>query len=371
MITLTLEENQIFENGEVISDLSSFLKRFSPHREMTILLKTHAASYHHCPIRKAVPYMKSAEFSSDHWVGERGLAKGQTFLGGILPTPFMRHMIHLISEHSFGLKGVFVWADLMTQAYGPLPSGWSIILHDQNLLICQDQILKFSRPCYLSFAEELPAILRYLKRFGYEAEKPILLLTSSAIADVLPPFVQCEIRTTQSLIPQGLNFQIPELNNHLRLYFWPRNIRKAAYILALFNFLGIAYFSWQIKAVFEQEYILKHQMSLMPSHNPLNEIKMAAFADYRRLSKDRPNPLSLIRDLPPLMKDEAVATYLHWTPNSLTLHLELNPSTEAEKFFLTLRSHFDDYQMTWKNDENEPLKGILTMEKKTPHRMES
>lgn len=371
MITLTLEENQIEGNGEIISDLALFLKNLPTYRDLTLIIKTHDASYHLCPVRKAVPYMKSAEFTPDHWVGEKGLAKGQTFLGGILPTPFMRNIIQVISEHFVGLKGIFVWADLITQAYSPLPSGWTIIWHDQQLLICQDQLLRFSRPCYLPLPQELPAILRYLKRFGYEEEMPITLLTSSPFTDAFPPYIQQEIRNPPALFPQGLTLQVPELRRLHRLYFWPRNFRKAAYVLALVNVFGVAYFGWQIKTVFERDHILKNQISHLPIQVDLSETKMEAFADYRRLSKDRSNPLLLIRNLIPLMKNEAVATYLHWTPNSLTLHLELSSTATADQLFLTLRSQFLDHKVLWRTEDNESLKGVLRMEKKVLQRVES
>ena len=372
---MTLEENQILENGEPITDFPFFLKKLSANEEITLILKTHDALYHFCPIRKAVPFLKSAEYSSDYWVGERILSKGQTFIGGILPTPFMREVTHFISEYSFALKGTYLWADLVTQSYGPLPSGWILIWHEQHLLICHDGILQFSRSCYLPLVHELPAILRYLKRFGYEEEMPITLLKVSTFEGDLPSFIHQETRDLQEFSPQiftrGLTFQIPELSKLNRLFTWPRKIREVAYALTLIHTVGIAYLSWQIKGVYEQKIALTHEIALVPLKNPLDESKMDAFAAYRRLSKDRPNPLSLIRLLIPLMKDQAVATHLHWTPNFLSLHLELSPTGESEQLFLTLRSQFLEHRVTWKAEENEPLKGILTIEKRIQKGQES
>ena len=120
MITLVLEENQILENDHKIADLSIFLKRLSPNTEIILILKSHDALYHLCPIRKAVPFLKSAEYPPYYWVGERRLPKSQTFIGGIFPSPFMKATINIIAGHSFPIKGIFLWADLITQAYGPL-----------------------------------------------------------------------------------------------------------------------------------------------------------------------------------------------------------------------------------------------------------
>jgi hypothetical protein len=101
-----------------------------------------------------------------------------------------------------------------------------------------------------------------------------------------------------------------------------------AYGLTIIPMIGIGCLSWQMKAVYEQKIALTREISLVPLKDALDESKMDAFASYRRLSKDRPNPLSFIRLLVPLMKDQAVATHLHWTPNSLNLHLELSPTGE-------------------------------------------
>lgn len=373
MITLTLDENHISENDHIIPDLSVFLKNLSPKTEMTLILKTHDARYHLCPIRKAVPYLKSGEFSSDYWVGERGLSKERTLVGGILPSFFMREMIHLLAEHSFALKGVFLWADLVTQAYGALPLGWTLIWHDQHLMICHDGVLRFSRPCYLPLAQELPAILRYLKRFGYQDEMPLILLKASLLTDILPPFIRQEIRSPNHFSLEGFILHIPELTPLQRLYTWPRKIRKTAYAITFLNVLGITYFSWQIKTMVETQHTLTHQISRLPTKDPLDETKMEAFAAYRHLSKDKPNLLSLLRQLIPLIKEQAVATHLHWTatPLNLTLHLELKPSTIVDQLLLTLRSQFQKHLLTWQAEEEEPLKGRLTIEKQSPDKQDS
>lgn len=373
MTILTLEENQILENDEAIPDLSTFLKRLPSKTEITLILKTHDVLYHLCPIRKAVPYLKSAEYSSDYWVGERRLPNGHTFIGGVLASPFMRTMIKVIAEHSFAVKGVFLWTDLITQAYGPFLQGWTLIWHNHHLLICQDGILRISRSCYLPLVQELPAIIRYLKRFGYQEEMPITLLKSSIFPDTLPPFIHPEIRIPNDLTVKGLTLQIPELTSGHRLYTWQRKIRAAAYALTLLNTIGITHFGWQIKSASEIERTLKQQINEVPTKNLADETKMEAFAAYCRLSKDRPNLLSILRQLIPLMKEEAVATHLHWTANppTLTLHLELQSSTEAGQFLLTLRSQFRNHRLTWQAAEDEPLKGTLTIEKQIPDKQES
>jgi hypothetical protein len=253
MITLTLEENQVLQKGEPIPDFRLFLKMLPANEEITLILKTHDALYHSCPIRKAVPFLKSAEYPPDYWVGERILSKGQTFIGGILPTPFMREMVYFLSQYSFPLQGAYLWVDLVTLSYGPLPSGWILIWHEHHLLICQDGIVRFSRSCYLPLVQELPAILRYVKRFGYEEEMPITLLRSSDFEEGLPSLIHQETREAQEISPPGLALQIPELRNLNRLFAWPRKIREVAYALTLIPIMGIVYLSWQIKGVYEQK----------------------------------------------------------------------------------------------------------------------
>ena len=367
MTILILEDDQILENDHKIADLSIFLKRLPPKTEITLVLKSHDALYRLCPLRKAVPFLKSAEFSFDYWIGERRLPKGQTFIGGILPTPFMQTMIAVIAGHPFPIKGIFLWTDLITQAYGPFDSGWTLIWHNHHLLICQDGILRISRACYQPLGEELPTILRYLKRFGYEEEMPITLLKSSLSSESLPPFVHSEIRIPRDLSLSGLELQIPVLIPLRRLSSWPRKIRAVAYGIAFLNILGASYFGWQIKIESAIEMSLKQQINALPVKDPVDETKMQAFAAYRQLSKNRPNPLPLIRQLIPFVKEGAVATHLHWTayPLSLTLHLELKPSTVMEQLLPMLRSEFRNHKVTWQAHEDEPLKGILAMEQHT------
>jgi hypothetical protein len=372
MITLTLEENQILNNEQAIPDLPHFLKSLPKSQDMSLILKSHDAMYHHCPIRKAARYIKSAEFTPNHWVGEKNISShlfpkrfpfGHMVIGGILPSLFMHKAIHLLSEYSFALKGVYVWADLITQAYSPLPMGWTIISHDEQLMVCQDQILRFSRPCYLPLEQELPSILRYLKRFGYESGMSITILAATPVRD-LPAFAKTETRVPHVLKHKGITLDIPELKTLHRLYSWPQKIKKVAYGLTLLNAIGIGYYSWQVKTTLEQDLILKAQVAQVSIKSPLNKAKMEAFDQYLRLAKDRPNPLTILRRLIPLMKDDAVATYLRWTPNSLTLHLELNPLAAVDQLWVHLRAQFHDYRLTWQPEKNEPLKGVFTIEKK-------
>jgi hypothetical protein len=372
MITLTLEENQILENDHKIADLSIFLKRLSFKTEITLILKSHDALYHLCPIRKAVPFLKSAEYPPPYWVGERRLPKGQTFIGGIMPSPFIKTAISLITEHPFPIKGIFLWADLITEAYGPFDPGWTFIWHNHHLLICQDGVLRISRSCYLPLAQELPAILRYLKRFGYEEEMPITLFKSSLFSEPLPSFIHPEIRIPQDISRRGLTLQIPELAPLQRLSIWSQKIRNLAYGIAFLNILGTAYFSWQIKMASAIEMSLKAQIGALPVKDPVDETKIQAFKAYCLLLKDRPNPLPLIRQLVPLIREEAVATRLQWTANPLrlTLHLELNPPTVIQELLLTLRSELLTHKLTWRQQEEEPLKGILTIEQQTPEKQE-
>lgn len=364
MTTLVLEENQILENDYQIADLSIFLKRLPPKTEVILILKSHDALYHLCPIRKAVPFLKSAEYSLDYWIGEKRLPKGQTFIGGLFPSPFIKTAINMIAEHPFPVKGIFLWTDLITRAYGPFDPGWTLIWHNHHLLVCKDGILRISRSCHLPLTQELPAILRYLKRFGYEEEMPITLLKSSIFAEPLPPFVHSEIRIPQDLSLCGLSIQIPELTALQRLSTWSRKTRALAYGIAFLNIVGTAYFGWQIKIASVKEISLKEQIGNIPIKDPLDETKMQAFKTYCLLSKDRPNPLPLIRQLIPLMREEAVATHLRWTANPLrlTLHLELKPSTVAKELLLTLQSELRNHKLSWEQQEEEPLKGILTIE---------
>ncbi len=372
MTILTLEDDQVLENDHNIADLSIFLKRLPPKTEITLVIKSHDALYRLCPVRKTVPFLKSAEYSSDYWTGERRLPKGQTFIGGILPTPFMQTMINIIAARSFPIKGIFLWADLMTQAYRPFDPGWTLIWHNHHLLICQDGILRISRACYQPLSQELPTILRYIKRFGYEEEMPITLLKSSLFSEPFPPFIHSEIRIPQDLSFHGLEPQIPKLKPLRRLFILPRTIRAVAYGIAFLNILGASYFGAQIRTESAIEQSLKQQINDLPAKDPVDETKMQAFAAYRHMSKNRPNPLPLIRRLIPFVKEKAVPTHLHWTahPLSLTLHLELTPSTVMEDLLPTLQSEFHNHKVTWQAHEDEPLKGILTMEQRSLEKQE-
>jgi hypothetical protein len=281
----------------------------------------------------------------------------------------MRNLASLLAEHSFALKGVFLWTDLVSQAYGVLPAGWTFIWHDQHLMICQDGILRISRPAYLPLVQELPAILRYLKRFGYQEETPLTLLQTSPLTDTFPPFVHQESRIPTELSLYGFTFQIPELVPLHRLYAWPRHLQKTAYIVTLFTLIGIAYLGWHIKTLSDTRDKLAAQLDRLPPATPISNARMEAFRAYCHLWKDQPQLLPLLRQLSPVIKEEAVATHLHWTtdPLTLTLHLELMPSVNANQLVFKLRSNLQQYQITWQEKEDDPLKGILTL---TPHEQE-
>lgn len=367
MTILILEENQILTNDETISDLSIFLQDLPLNTEITLVLKTHDVLYHLCPTRKAVPYLKSAEYSSNYWVGEKRLRQGQTLVGGVVASLFMRSIIKIIANHNFVIKGVFLWADLIIEAYKPFLAGWTLIWHDNHLFMLQDGILRISRLIYLPFEQELPAITRYLKRFGYQQDTPITLLKHGAFLDPLPSFIDQKIRIPNDLVFKGFMFQIPELSLVHRLYTWNKKIRTITYILTFFNTFGIAYFAWQIKSAFEIEHTLKEQIHKMPSKKKVNEIKIAVFNTYCRLIKDRPNLLILLRQLAPLMKEEAVATHFHWKSNPtpiLVLSLELKPSTKVDEFLATLQSQLHPHHLSWQTTIDEPLKGTLTISSK-------
>jgi hypothetical protein len=373
MIILTLEENQILENDHEISNLPAYLKRLPPKSEITLVIKSHDALYYFCPIKKAVPFVISAEYSIEYWVGERHLPKGETFIGGILPTPFMRSILKVISDHSIPVKGAYLWTDLITKSYGPFDPGWTMIWHNHHLLICEDGILRLSRPCYQPLANELPAILRYLKRFGYQEEMPITLLKSSLFPDPLPLFMNAEIRIPNDLVYAGIVLSIPELKNARRLYSWPRQIKVAAYAIAFLNTIGIGYFSLKIKSTNELERALITQISQLPASNHIDEKRVETLAAFHHLTKDRPNILPLLRQLMPILRDAAVATHLQWArhPESLILHLELHPTTQIEPLLLTIRSELPNHTLTWKQAENDGLRGTLTIDKQVPNQEES
>jgi hypothetical protein len=375
MISLIVEENQVWEKGQVILDFPAFLKVLPSHKEITLIFKTHDALYYDCPLRKAVPFLKSAEFSTDHWVGTKSLSNSNTFIAGILPSPFMQQIVTNLYESSFAVKGAYVWADLIVRSFGSAPMGWTIIYHDQHLFVTFEGILRFSRPCFLSLTEELPATLRYLKRFGYEKDTPINLITSAPLAQPFEAFINHEIHTpldlsSQGLESEGLKLQISRLKPNIRLYHWPRKIRKSLYAFLIFNVVASSYLGWGLKNAFMEEQILKHKISIVPHKDAPDESQMKAFTIYRNTSKDTSDPLSFIKHLFPLIKEEAVATYVHWTPDSLNLHLQLNPTTIPEQLWLTLKSQFRDHQLTWQEEENDPLRGVLIISKKNDKRSE-
>lgn len=373
MIILTLEENQILENDHEISNLPAFIKRLPPKTEITLIIKSHDAAYHFCPIKKAVPFVKSAEYSSEYWVGERRLPNGGTFIGGILPTPFMKSIVKVFTDHSIPVKGAYLWTDLITQSYGPFEPGWTMIWHNHHLLICEDGNLRLSRSCYQPIAHELPAILRYLKRFGYQQELPITLLKSSLFPDPLPSFINTEIRIPNDLVYEGVTLSIPELKIAQRLYSWPRKIKVTAYGITLLSAFGAGYFGWKIQSTSEVERSLITQISQHPAPNENNQSQIETFQAFRNLTQDRPNLLPLIRRIMPILKDSAVATYLHWKdhPENLTLQLELHPSAQIDALLLTLRSELPKHTINWKQEENEPFKGTLIFEMQPPEEEES
>jgi hypothetical protein len=373
MITLTIEEDQVLQDDILIPDLLLFLKRLPKNEDLVLILKCHDASYHYCPIRKAARFIKSAEYSAEHWVGEKVLPiagliskffRKKTTIGGIKPTLFMRNAIRIIGEHTVAIRGIFIWADLILTAYSPLPKGWVIIWHDQNLIICRNNHLIISRFCYLPLSQEMPSILRYLRRYGYESGCSLTLITSSLFNDELPPYIQQEVRAPQDIEPNGLKLSIPECLPHARLYAWPSKLKAMCYSLAFCNTLWMAYLGWQIAFCYEQIPILKKHIAGITVTAPVNESKMEAFSQYCQITKERANPLLLLQQIVPYLKDKAVATFLHWTPHSLNLHLELNDIEKSDSLWNVLRLHFNEYHLIWRSHENEPLKGILSIKKK-------
>lgn len=363
MIILTLSENCIVEKGCEIPDLSFFLKNLPVKTEMALILKPPEVLYHFCPVRKAVPYLKAAEFPPDYWVGERVFPKGRVLVGGISPSLFMQNSVSMLAEQSYALKGVFLWADLVTQAYGVLPPGWALICHDQHLMICHNGILRISRPGYLPLVQELPAILRYLKRFGYQEGMPLTLLQAFPSADPFPPFVHQETRVLHEFSLKGFTFHIPALVPLQRFYAWPRTLQKIVYAITLLNFLGIAYLSWHIKPLSYTFHTLTAQLGTLPTVRPMDKAKVEAFKVYCHLLKDRPHLLPLLRQLIPLLKEEATVIHLHWvdTPLSLVLYIQLTPSANADQFLLGLGSQLQGYRVVWQEKDDDPLQGILTL----------
>lgn len=372
MMILTLEENDIYNNGSPISDFPTFLKNLPSSTEMALVLKTQGILYHLCLIRKSVPFLRSGEFSPDDWVGEKRLPKSHTLVGGTCPSLFMRTTIRLLTNHSYAVKGVFLWADLVMQAYGALPLGWTLILHKQHLLICYDGILRVSRRCYLPFLEELPEILRYLKRFGYQEEAPLTLLSSSTFTKSLPPFIHQQTRKPLKFSFEGFTFHIPELISRHRLYHWPRAIRKIAYAVTFLSVLSSIYLTWQIKVMTQTKHIIKSQINKLPQTDPVDIPKMEAFSIYCRLIKSQQNPLLFFRYLMPFIKGKAVANHLHWSnpPWGLSLYLEFNPSIMVDQFLSTLQSQLQGFFLTWEPENKNSFKGILTIKKIAPQKIE-
>lgn len=364
MITLIIEENNISKDDEEISDFSAFLKALPPETELTLILKTPDVLYHLCPVRQAVTHLKSAEFSLDHWVGERLLPENKTLVVGILPSFFMRQTIQCLGEHSFAIKAIFLWTDLIVRSYGPLPDGWAVIWHDPYLLICQEGILCVSRLCHSPLVQELPAIARYLKRFGYQEGVSLTLLSSSEISHELPSFVRFEKRKATPFPDEGVRFLIPDLKHLLRLYKTPRIIHRVVYGFVVLTLLGSGYLTWEVKGTVNACSLLKQRINEAPPQKDVDERKIQAFTVYRQLIAQRSSPLPLLGQLIPVMRGEAVVTYLHWTasPFRLSLRLEVASSQGKERLLSNLRAHLVHHRLDWQESKEEPLKGVLTIE---------
>jgi hypothetical protein len=372
MITLILEENNLLKDSEVIIDVSSFFRDLPLNVEVTLVIKSHDIAYHYCPVKKAARFMKAAEFSQHHWIGEKSLAhhsmlksfySPQLLIAGILPSSFMQQVIQIIARENLSLKGVYLWSDSLMQTYQPISSGWVMILHEQQLFICHNQVLKFSRYCSRSLAEELPRVFRYIKRFGYETNSPITLLANEFISEDLPSYVKPEIRTTSNWKPQGIKINIPELQTQERNHSWPQKIQRVSKSLTALMILCSLYTAIETASLLRQEHKLQEQIASLSIEKPLSSTKIDAFLQYCHLIRGRENPLILIRQFSPLLREDAVVTYLHWTSGQLILQMELNPEASVDQLWLTLRSQFLEYQISWQADESESLKGVLTIEK--------
>lgn len=364
MTALVLEESQLLNQHEKIMDLPLFLKNHSKKEGITLILKIHDVSYHLCPTRKALPHLKSMEFSNEHWVGEKTLSKGRILIGGILPSPLMREMVGIMAAHAVPVNGVFLWADLVKEAFGSLPEGWVLILHENHLMICQDGILRISRLCCLPLAQELPALLRYLKRFGLSEEAPITILSSAHPMDDLPPAIPLEIRNPTALAFHGLKVHIPELIPLQRLALWPRKIQRGVSVITLLALVANIYLGWQIYSLLEEKASLSQHISQLSSHPPVDEAKMDAFAAFQQTPRPYPLLLSHVQLLIPLLQGEAVTTHLRWTANPfhLTLHLDLMEDTLADQLLATFQSRFPNFKVSWQADADTPLKGVLTFD---------
>lgn len=373
LMILTLEENKISAKHLVIDEFSTFLKSLAPGTEIHLLFKTQDVQFHSCPVRKAVPFLKSAEFSPDHWVGEKIIAHKQTFIGGILPSPFMRKIISILAEKPIAVGGTHVWDDVVVRSFGDLPNSWVMILHEQHVFVCLDGILRLSRPCFTVFSQELSAILRYLKRFGYEAETPLTLLTSLPLHETVPPFIHVEVRTpadlcAESTFSDALNLKIGEIKTQIGLYRWSRIVSKIVFITMLISVCNIGYLSWDLRSTATEKKDLQQKISLIrnqvQSHASFDQTRMSAFANYQDIPRGSINPLPLFQQISILLKEEAVVTQLHWSPNLLRLQIVLNETKQLEPLVQALSSQLKEYKVEWTNDAANNLQGVLTLSKK-------
>lgn len=368
MTTLILEDTQVLADDHTITDLEVFLKKQPSKSDLILILKTHDIHYQLCSFQKNRSFLKVVEYTSDHWVGQKKISKNVILIGGFIPSPFMQNAIHIIAQQKIPLKGVFLWSDMILQSYGPFQPGWTLVWHNYNLLICHDGILKMSRVCYLPFSEELPAILRYLKRFGYQENMPLMLFKSSLFSDHLPSFVTMEVRIPQDLCFQGFEFNISELNFSRRLYLIPDKIRKWAYAIMIFNMLGVFYLGLQIYVIYEQQKTLERRVNNLPKVASINQTSLAMFHTYCQLIENRADPLSFFRQLMPLFKDQkGFITYFQWTaqPFILTLQLKYLSQMSMLEHIVKLRSALQTYKITWEPQGREDLMGVLKIEKQT------
>lgn len=242
-----LEENALLENNLVINEPVNFLLRLPEGQIITLLLKSHNTHYVLCPVQKAISHLKTFEFSANHWSGELFLGKGLTYLAGILPTPFMIYITEIMIKKNFLIKGIYLWTDLITRSYNPPVKGWSIVLHEQQLMICQNGILQFSRICHLSLDKELPAILRYLLRLGYIEGSPILLLSTFEEKNLPPNLIHQKTVLPTPLKFQGIKIHIPQLLILERFYKWPKIISRLIYGITICIFIGVLFFNHRNK----------------------------------------------------------------------------------------------------------------------------
>ena len=398
LITLHIGENHVSENNVQIPDLPKFLEQLPPKAELRLILKTPDAQYKFCPFRKAAPYFKAAEFSASHWVGQRSLPDGTTYFMGLLPTPFMGRMVSLVAQSPFPVAGVYLWADLAMRSYFPLPEGWCFIWHQNYLLICQNGLLRISRMCYLPLPEELPAILRYLLRFGYKEGTLVPLLASSPI-NGLPDLIQQEVLAplpldaeikAEKLTAKGIKIPVPALAGLQRLYKWPRLIRPLAWAFAIFNMAGFFYFAWEACAAHKTVIRLKRQVTAIPPASPLDENKMSAFAAFQEFKKGQPDPLPVLRQIMSGMQGKIRIAHLHWVaePFRVTLHLEALTAAQdqhhqqtgqdgtpdsipaqkpfrespAAAFVSHLQTCFPRHSVRWKENAGNSLKGMVTID---------